>query len=209
MALHLLLEEAIGGLNPKQTELLVAARDDSERLLTMINDLLDLARLESGESKVQIESKSPRQLVQDAVGDAKDFADTLGIKVVSQVDEDLPLVGVEERQISHVFSNLITNAVKHSPRGEQVSVLARKHEGGVCFAVADNGPGIPQQFQSRVFDKFFRVPGGERNGAGLGLSIAREIVHAHHGSMGLKSKSGEGSEFFFILPEYRKEMHNE
>ncbi|MGB8354645.1 MAG: ATP-binding protein [Chthoniobacteraceae bacterium] len=205
MALHLLLEEAIGGLNPKQTELLVAARDDSERLLTMLNDLLDLARLESGESKVQIESKSPRQLVRDAVSDSKDFAETLGVKIAMEVDEELPNVGVEERQITHVFSNLITNAAKHSPLGEQVLVQARKHEGGVCFSVVDKGPGIPLQYQSRVFDKFFRVPGVERSGAGLGLSIAREIIHAHHGSLGVKSKQGEGSEFFFILPEYQKE----
>jgi signal transduction histidine kinase len=84
-------------------------------------------------------------------------------------------------------------------------VQARKHDGGVRFAVIDKGPGVPQQFQARVFDKFFRVPGEDRNGAGLGLSIAREIVHAHHGSVGVKSTPGEGSEFFFILPEFQKE----
>jgi signal transduction histidine kinase len=205
MALHLLLEEMIGGLNPKQTELLVAARDDSERLLTMINDLLDLARLESGESKMLLESKSPRELVKDAVSDSKDFAETLGVKLATDFDESLPSVGVEERQIAHVFSNLITNAAKHSPRGEQIVVQARKHDGGVRFAVIDKGHGIPPQFQPRVFDKFFRVPGEDRNGAGLGLSIAREIVHAHHGSVGVKSTPGEGSEFFFILPEFQKE----
>ncbi len=206
MALHLLLEETIGGLNPKQTELLVAAREDSERLLTMINDLLDLARLESGESKMQIEQKSPARLVQEAVNDSKDFAETHGVKLATDIDESLPEVGVEERQIAHVFSNFISNAAKHSPRGEQIVVQAKKHEGGVRFAVIDKGPGISQQNQQRVFDKFFRVAGGDRNGgAGLGLSIAREIVHAHHGSVGVKSMPGEGSEFFFILPEFQKE----
>jgi len=204
MALHLLLEEAIGALNPKQTELLVAARDDSERLLTMINDLLDLARLESGASRMMLEAKSPKQLVQEAISDSKDFAEAHGVKLETDIDDSIPLVGVEERQIAHVFSNLITNAAKHTPRGEQVVVQARKHEGGVRFAVIDKGAGIPVQYQSRIFDKFFRVPGSERTGAGLGLSIAREIVHAHHGSLGVKSKQGEGSEFFFILPEFQK-----
>lgn len=203
MALHLLLEEAVGGLNSKQTELLVAARDDSERLLTMINDLLDLARLEAGESKMLLESKTPGELVRDAVSDSKDFADTHGVKLEADIDEALPDVGVEPPQIAHVFSNFITNAAKHSPRGEQIVVQAKKHEGGVRFSVIDRGSGIAPQYQGRVFDKFFRVPGEARNGAGLGLSIAREIVHAHHGSVGVKSKPGEGSEFFFILPEFQ------
>ena len=204
MALHLLLEENIGAVNPKQTELLVAAREDSERLLTMINDLLDLARLESGETKMQIEPKSPRDLVLSAIEEAKDYANSLGVKLSADLEESLPVIGVEESQVSHVFSNFITNAAKHSPRGESVLVKASKQEGGVRFAVIDRGSGIPQQYQSRVFDKFFRVPGGTRNGAGLGLSIAREIVHAHHGSVGVKSSPGEGSEFFFILPELLK-----
>lgn len=201
MALHLLLEEVIGGLNPKQIELLVAARDDSERLLTMINDLLDLARLEAGESRMLLEPKSASQLVFDAVEGSRDFAETHGVRLVADVEDALPEVEVEEPQISHVFSNLITNAAKHSPRGEEVVVQARKRAGGVRFAVIDKGRGIPSQYLSRVFDKFFRVPGEDRNGAGLGLSIAREIVRGHHGSIGAKSKTGEGSEFFFILPE--------
>lgn len=207
MALHLLLEESVGGLNPKQSELLIAARDDAERLLGMINDLLDLARLESGASKMQVESKSPGDLLRSAVTDSKDFAETQGVKVSADIEESLPMVCVEERQIEHVFSNFITNAVKYSPRGETVVVRARKHDGGVCFSVIDKGAGIAPQYQGRLFEKFFRVPGsGDRGGgAGLGLSIAREIVHAHHGSVGVKSNSGEGSEFFFILPEVQLE----
>jgi signal transduction histidine kinase len=204
MALHLLLEENIGEVNPKQTELLVAAREDSERLLTMINDLLDLARLESGETKMQGEPQSPRDLVLAAVEEARDYADSLGVKLSADIGEDLPAVAGEERQLAHVFSNFITNAAKHSPRGETVRVQAGKHEGGVRFSVIDRGSGIPPEYQSQVFDKFFRVPGTRRDGAGLGLSIAREIVHAHHGSVGVKSKPGEGSEFFFILPESEK-----
>ena len=166
----------------------------------MINDLLDLARLESGETKMQIEPKPSRDLVLWALEEAEDFASSLGVKLATDIEESLPSIGVEVRQILHVFSNFITNAAKHSPRGETVVVQARKHENGVRFAVIDKGPGIPQQFQAHLFDKFFRVPGGDRNGAGLGLSIAREIVQAHNGSVGVKSSPGDGSEFYFILP---------
>lgn len=205
MALHLLLEEAIGTLNEKQTELLIAARDDSERLLNMINDLLDLARLESGATRMLLEPKRPQDLVREAVEENKDVAEQYGVRLNYDFGTNgLASVGVEEQQIGHVFSNLITNAVKHSPRGEEVTVQARPHDGGVRFCVLDKGAGIPAEHQTRVFDKFFCVPGTGRSGAGLGLSIAREIVQAHHGSIGVKSTAAEGTEIYFILPEFGK-----
>jgi signal transduction histidine kinase len=201
MALHLLLEESIGELNSKQSELLIAARDDSERLLAMINDLLDLARLESGTEHMMIEPRTPGDLVNTAIGDNKDVADRQRVRLVAVLGEPaLPLVAVEWQQIAHVFSNLIHNAVKHSKAGEEVVVKAAREDGGVRFSVKDSGPGIPAKFQPYLFEKFYRVPGAERTGAGLGLSIAREIVRAHHGSIGVRSTPGEGAEFYFDLP---------
>jgi len=203
MALHLLLEEAIGELTSKQSELLIAARDDSERLLSMINDLLDLARLESGTAHMMIEPRSPGDLVNSAVAASKDAADQYRVRLAPKLaEESLPMVAVEWQQISHVFSNLITNAVKHSPAGEEVVVKAEREDGGIRFSVADKGPGISPKFQPYLFEKFYRVPGAERTGAGLGLSIAREIVRAHHGSIGVRSTPGQGSEFYFDIPFY-------
>ena len=201
MALHLLLEESIGEINSKQSELLIAARDDSERLLTMINDLLDLARLEAGTEYMMIEPRTPGDMVNSAIADSKDIADRNRIRLVPVLAEEaLPLVAVEWQQISHVFSNLIHNAVKHSKPGEEVIVKAMREDGGVRFSVSDKGPGIPTKYQPYLFEKFYRVPGAERTGAGLGLSIAREIVRAHHGSIGVKSAPGQGTEFYFDLP---------
>jgi signal transduction histidine kinase len=203
MALHLLLEETIGSLNSKQSELLLAARDDSERLLSMINDLLDLARLESGTAHMMIEPRTPGDLVNSAIAANKDVADHQRVHLVSMIAEDsLPLVAVEWQQISHVFSNLITNAVKHSPAGEDVVIKAAREDGGIRFSVVDKGPGIAPKFQPYLFEKFYRVPGEERTGAGLGLSIAREIVRAHHGSIGVRSVPGQGAEFYFDVPFY-------
>jgi signal transduction histidine kinase len=203
MALHLLLEEAIGELNSKQSELLLAARDDSERLLSMINDLLDLARLESGTEHMMFEPRTPGDMVNSAVAAGKDAADRNRVKLVPVLAEaSLPLVAVEWQQISHVFSNLIHNAVKHSPPGEEVVVKAAREDGGIRFSVTDKGGGIPQKFQPYLFEKFYRVPGAERTGAGLGLSIAREIVRAHHGSIGVRSVPGQGAEFYFDIPFY-------
>jgi signal transduction histidine kinase len=203
MALHLLLEESIGELNSKQSELLLAARDDSERLLIMINDLLDLARLEAGTEHMMIEPRTPGDLVASAIADSKDIADRNRIRLVPVLaQEALPLVAVEWQQISHVFSNLIHNAVKHSKAGEDVVIKAEREDGGIRFSVTDKGTGIASKYQPYLFEKFYRVPGAERTGAGLGLSIAREIVRAHHGSIGVKSVPGEGSQFYFDLPFY-------
>jgi signal transduction histidine kinase len=205
MALHLLLEESIGELTAKQSELVLAARDDSERLLSMINDLLDLARLESGTAHMMIEPRTAAELVNSAIAANKDVADRSRVQLAPALPEEpllLPLVAVEWQQISHVFSNLITNAVKHSPNGGEVIVKASREDGGIRFSVTDQGPGIPSKYQPYLFEKFYRVPGAEKTGAGLGLSIAREIVRAHHGSIGVRSVPGQGAEFYFDLPFY-------
>ncbi len=203
MALHLLLEESVGEITAKQSELLLAARDDSERLLSMINDLLDLARLESGTAHMMFEPRTAGDLVTSAIAASKDVADRSRVRLVPALaEQSLPLVAVEWQQISHVFSNLISNAVRHTPPGEEVIVKAAREDGGVRFSVIDKGPGVPAKYQPYLFEKFYRVPGAERSGAGLGLSIAREIVRAHHGSIGVRSTPGSGAEFYFDLPFY-------
>jgi NtrC-family two-component system sensor histidine kinase KinB len=200
MGLHLLLEERIGSLNPKQTELLLAAREESERLLKMINDLLDIAKLESGRAGLLCENVEPQSLIRSAEDDLRPMIESRGLQLVVQVAPDLPPVFVDSRQIGYVFSNLISNAAKHSKRGDEIVVAANQLNGKVRFSVTDHGLGIPAEFQSRLFERFFRVPGSDPRGAGLGLAIAREIVTAHGGDIGVVSQPGQGSEFFFVLP---------
>ena len=201
MGLHLLLEEKIGALNPKQTELLLAAREDSERLLRMINDLLDLARIESGSRRMNLERHSPNELVQKAAKELVDLAEARDARLKPEVEAGLPEVAVEPQQIFHVFSNFVSNAAKYSRAGDEIVIAARRdRDGGIRFSVTDHGPGIPLQYQPRMFEKFFRVPGTDSRGAGLGLAIAREIVTAHDGRVGVNSQPGKGSEFYFVLP---------
>lgn len=200
MGLYLLLEERIGSLNPKQTELLLAAREDSERLLEMINDLLDLAKLESGKATLNREEIDAGTLVHTISLEMEPFAESHGSKISTSIEPGLAHVRVDMRQIFQVFTNLISNAVKHSKRGEAVTVAAKSRSGMIRFSVTDQGPGIPAEFQPRIFERFFRVPGDIAGGAGLGLAIAREIVTAHGGLIGLNSKPGQGSEFYFDLP---------
>lgn len=204
MGLYLLLEERIGTLNPKQTELLLAAREDSERLLAMINDLLDLARLESGKVILNREDIDAGRLVQAISAELEAFAESHGSHLSQTIESGLSNVRVDLRQMSHVFTNLVSNAVKHGRHGAPVTLSARARGGTVRFSVTDQGAGISPEFQPQIFERFFRVPGDSAGGAGLGLAIAKEIVTAHGGVIGLNSKPGQGCEFYFDLPTMPK-----
>ncbi len=208
MGLHLLLEERIGTLNNKQTELLLAAREDSERLLRMINDLLDLAKLESGKTVMPSELIAPRELVEGAAEDLRALVESRGSRVVTKIQPELPNVFVDEQQIAHVFSNFVANAVKHTKAGEEIVLSAKEQDGKIRFSVIDRGVGIAPQHRAQIFDRFFRVPGSEVTGAGLGLAIAKEIVLAQGGTIGLHSTLGEGSEFYFDLPPAPEGTHS-
>jgi signal transduction histidine kinase len=201
MGLHLLLEERIGALNPKQLELLLAARDDAERLLRMINDLLDLARLESGQTRQRLEVVTPQALIQDALPHLEALLEAHDVRLETEVAANAPEVAVDPRQINHVFSNFVSNAAKFSKPGEVVLISVKTVGNNVRFSVLDHGPGIPVEYQSRIFDRFFRIPGTEEShGVGLGLAIAKEIVASHGGTIGLHSSLEGGSEFYFDLP---------
>lgn len=200
MGLHLLLEERIGGLNPKQTELLLAAREESERLLRMINDLLDLARLESGHLHLDHDGALPADLVRTAIENCGGVAETRGVRLLADVEPNAAHVLADPSQLAHVFANLLSNAVKYSPRGEEITLKAANRGEMVRFSICDHGKGIAPQYQAHIFDRFFRVPGESSRGVGLGLAIAREIVIAHGGRIGVRSDGVHGSEFFFDIP---------
>ncbi len=200
MVLFLLLERSVGPLSRKQTELLQTARKDAERLLQILNDLLDLTRLEAGQSGLNRERVTPTELVQSIADEAQQRIREHGLILTCAVQPQLPEVSVDRQRISHVFQNFVSNAIKHSPPKSEIHVRATQTDGGVQFSVVDQGPGVPEEYQGRIFDRFFRVPGQARTGAGLGLSIAREITVAHGGRIGLHSEPGKGSDFYIVLP---------
>jgi signal transduction histidine kinase len=200
MAMHLLLEERIGTLNPKQAELLTAARDDSDRLHKIIGELLDMGRLESGRVEMELQPHSAQELISEALRPQEAAYHDHGVKTEVEIPEDLPRVLADPARIDHVFSNLLDNALKFTPPGGQVRLSAEMDDGMVRFAVEDSGPGISPEHLSRVFDRFYRVTGpGQPGGAGLGLAIAKEIVQAHGGQIEVTSQVGKGSRFSFTL----------
>lgn len=204
MALYLLLEQNLSSLSQQQRELLEDARDDADRLLRIMDTLLDLTRLESGASTLELSEVGIAVLLRQIAGEAHPFVDSAGQRLAVVLAPELngATINVDEARIRHVFMNLLTNASKYTPSGGFVTLSAKPGEGPfVRFSVRDQGPGIPAESVSRVFERFYRAPHQEkRPGAGLGLAIAREIVVAHGGSIACTSEDGEGSEFYFVLP---------
>jgi signal transduction histidine kinase len=200
MVLHILLEGTVGALTPKQNELLRAGRDDTERLLRILNDLLDLTRLEEGNAGLHKEPIATAELLPGVLAEMNDQAQAKGLKLNCVIEPDLPPVSVDRQRINHVFTNLLANAIKHSPAGGEISLRAALGpDNDIQFSITDQGPGIPEEYHTRIFERFFRVPGQTKTGAGLGLSIAREITLAHGGRIGLKSATGQGSTFYVVL----------
>jgi len=201
MAVHLLLEEVVGPLTPKQIELLLAARQDSDRLLAMVNDLLDLTRIEQGGVRLDLRPVDPESLASEAAARFVDRCKGAGIELEVDTVEGLPAVLVDRDRIEHVFDNLIGNAMDHTERGGRIGVSAVAGAGSARFEVRDSGEGIAPEHLPRVFDRFYRVPGSRSaHGAGLGLAISRDIVVAHGGQVEVTSLPGQGARFAFTLP---------
>ncbi len=205
MALYLLHEKTVGPLNEKQADLVFTAREDADRLLRTLNDLLDLAKLEQGPAQLELTSISAAELIENALRETREIAHAANITLRSEIAPNLPEVRIDRQRIAYVFTNLITNALKYSPKDSDVLIAVglgqtRNATPSVRFSVKDQGPGISSDHQEHIFDRFYRVPGTNKTGAGLGLSIAREIVVAHQGEIGVISQIGRGSEFFFVLP---------
>jgi signal transduction histidine kinase/HAMP domain-containing protein len=205
MAIHLCTEEAVGPLTEKQADLLFAAREDCERLQTIVDDLLNLSRIESGRIELHKRRLAPEEPVELALDTHRAAASAHRITLRAEMFPGLPEIFVDPDRVQLVFTNLISNAIRYSPPGGEIILRVELDgdtttQGSLRFLIIDEGPGIPQEHQASLFEKFFRVPGRPQGGAGLGLFIAKGIVQAHGGRIGAKSSEGQGATFWFTLP---------
>ena len=200
MAIHLCAEEVVGPLTEKQADLMAAARDDCERLQGIVDDLLDLSRIQSGRLTLKIERLEAGALLGGAVDAMRSMAEGGRLALASEAPEQPLEVRGDPERLQLVITNLIANAVRHTPAGGRIEVSAREGQGAVRFEVRDTGEGIAREHLDRIFEKFYRVPGARSGAVGIGLYISREIVEAHGGAMGVESEPGKGSAFWFTLP---------
>ncbi len=202
MVLHLLLEERVMKLDDMQRVMINSANDDCERLLITLNTLLDLSRAESGSTHLERASLRLRQSVERV---CKLYTTAAADKNVTlQLEEEItnpPEVHADTLRLDEVLNNLVSNAIKHSPKGGKVVLrISQPEPDFLRVSVIDQGPGVPSESQGRIFERFYRAPGQDTEGVGLGLFISREIMRAHEGRIGLKERTHEQTEFFIDVP---------
>jgi signal transduction histidine kinase len=180
------------------------AQRDIQTLSSLIDDLSQMAQLDAGGLQLQRETASLADLISDTLESFSEQARTKGIRLEGSVDDDVDPLQMDVRRIGRVLNNLVANAIQHTPAGGYVAVKAKYLAGWVNVEVWDTGEGISAEDKAHVFERFFR---GEKSrnrttgGAGLGLAIAKGIIEAHGGQIGVESNPQNGSRFFFILPK--------
>jgi two-component system, NtrC family, sensor histidine kinase KinB len=202
MSLRLLQDERIGQLNPEQTKILDAMKQEIRRLLRIVNELLELSRAEVGAEVMHIELVSPEGIVEAAVTPMMLQADQKNISLEINVQPNLPTVRADNSKIAWVLINLLSNAIRFTPSEGKVKLEVAMRNSHVEFSVTDTGIGIKPQDLERIFEKFFQVrekPVESHSGVGLGLAISKEIIEAHGGRISAESEVGKGTTFTFFL----------
>jgi signal transduction histidine kinase len=203
-----LLEGLAGGLNEKQKDFIARGIAKADALLDLINDLLNVARLESSAIPQRRVPTDIGPLIDEIIKLMEPRAGEAGIKLVSRRGP-LMKISADPGQIDEVLNNLITNAINYSPDGGEVMVIAANMGEHVEIQVRDQGVGIPQEEIPRIFEKFYRVKNPRTRkvvGTGLGLSIVKGIIEAHHGSIKVDSEMEKGTTFTILLPALQE--HN-
>jgi PAS domain S-box-containing protein len=200
MSAQLLKDKRVGELNVEQSEILKSMEGNTDRLLTITGELLNLSQIETGKIELTIKRVIPDAIVIRAIQAIQAFALQRKVTVRQMIEPGLPEIQVDEEKTAWVLINLLTNAIKYSSEGGIVEVNGKKTSDGVEFSVRDYGRGIDEQYLPHVFDKYYKVPGGfEKTGTGLGLSISKDFIEAQGGRIQAESRFGEGSVFRFKL----------
>lgn len=189
-------------LSPETKEQLALIRQAALQMDRLIQDLLDVTRVETGRLVIEQEPVAVRELVESALETMRPLAKEAGIAIAEELPNDLPRVNADQERVAQVIWNLVRNAIKATPRGGRITASAMQADGGVEFVVRDTGTGIASEQLVHIFDRFWQSEHStiRTRGAGLGLAIAKGIVEAHGGRMWAESEMGKGSAFHFTLP---------
>ena len=200
MSIDLLLENVAHELAETDRDLLQAAHEEVHRMKALVNDLLDLSKIEAGKIDLEFESV-PVQMLFDHVHTVfKSQMDIKEVDFTSELADNLPRIRADANKITWVLTNLVSNALRYVNKGGRIQLSAHRIGQHIHMSVRDDGPGIPPEYQLKIFEKFVQMKGQDAGGTGLGLAICKEIVRAHGGAIWVESTPGQGSTFIFTLP---------
>ncbi|MCU0341079.1 MAG: cell wall metabolism sensor histidine kinase WalK [Spirosomaceae bacterium] len=199
MSLQLLENKQLGNLNDEQQQLVESIKDDTNRLLKITSELLNMTQVESGNIQLNLRPTPPQQLLDYALEATKNQAEQKQIKIETSLAHPLPLVQADPEKTAWVLTNLIANAIRFSYDNAVIFIDIIQTENEVKIAVKDTGRGIEAQYQDKIFDRYFRVPGTQKEGTGLGLAISKEFMEAQGGRISVESELGVGSTFSIFL----------
>ncbi|HNW58512.1 MAG TPA: ATP-binding protein [bacterium] len=202
MTIDILSQQLLGPVTSRQSELLAIAKEDCNRLTKLIRELLDLSRLETGHYQMQMAPLDFEKMVRETLGPLRLPFEEKGITLICNLEE-LPMLFGDPLQLSYVITNLLNNALRHTPAGGRVEITTAAEAEEIRIAVVDTGIGIPPEAQSTIFDKFVQVKKESESipgSVGLGLAIAKQVVEAHGGRIWVESEPGQGAAFYFTLP---------
>lgn len=195
MSLQLLDNQQTGALNEEQKNLIAGIKDDADRLLRTTGELLNITQVETGKTAIKMESCDVDSIVAEAIESNKAAASGKQVMVENQIEPGIPDIIADNEKATWILSNLISNAIRYSHEYSKIVISAQVQNDSVIFKVTDNGIGIAQEYLPRVFEKYFRVPGTQKEGTGLGLAISKEFMEAMGGEISVKSEPGKGSTF--------------
>jgi len=199
LSLQLLENSKTGEMNDDQKQLVESIKDDSQRLLKITGELLNLSQLETGNIQLNIGKSNPNEIVKYAVEAVKIQADQKQIQLIVDADENLKNVKADAEKTGWVLINYLSNAIRYSSEKSTILIKLKEENNQMVFQVIDTGKGIEPRYKDKVFDKYFQIPGSQKSGTGLGLAISKEFIEAQNGSVGVESNLGLGSTFWFTL----------
>jgi PAS domain S-box-containing protein len=199
LSLQLLENTKTGEMNDDQKQLVESIKDDSQRLLKITGELLNLSQLETGNIQLNIGKSNPHEIINYAVEAVKVQADQKQIQLIIDADEKLKDVKADSEKTSWVLINYLSNAIRYSSEKSTILIKLKEENNQMVFQVIDTGKGIEPRYKDKVFDKYFQIPGSPKSGTGLGLAISKEFIEAQNGTVGVESNLGLGSTFWFTL----------
>lgn len=200
MSLQLLEDRRVGTLNEEQEELSESIKANSERLLSITGELLNMTQVETGKLQLMPKITKPIELIEYAIKANRIQAEKFNIQIEVEYPEKISKLFVDSEKIAWVITNLLSNAIRYSYENSRVIVGAREKDRKVEIYVKDFGKGIDPRYHQSIFDRYFRVPGTKVQGSGLGLSISKDFVEAHGGTLTVESAIGQGSCFVISFP---------